>query len=85
MTPKFRSVAIFAITDLKILQHYVYNSFHMPSLQASIVIMHDISWFLSLPTVCGLRWLTTTFRNPFTVPSSKVNCNYSKILDNRAF
>ena len=34
------------------------------------ILQLNISWFLALPTVCGLGWLTTTFRNRLSVPSS---------------
>jgi hypothetical protein len=30
-----------------------------------------MSWFWGWPTVCGLGWLTTTFRNALSVPSSR--------------
>jgi hypothetical protein len=33
-----------------------------------------VSWFLSLPTVCGLGLLTTTFRKCLLAPSSRINC-----------
>ena len=35
--------------------------------------------FLGHPR-CGLSWLTTTFRNSLSVPSSKVNCNVIVII-----
>ena len=44
---------------------------------------NGIFWFLGLPTVFGLGWLTTTFRNSLSVPSSNVNFNYSEGLGTR--
>jgi hypothetical protein len=44
---------------------------------------NGISWFLGLPTVCGLGWLRTTFRNSLSVPSLNVNFNYSEGVGTR--
>jgi hypothetical protein len=37
----------------------VSSSFHRVS--------NDVSWFLGFSTVCGVGWLTTTFRNSLSV------------------
>lgn len=48
-----------------------------PSQLTTNTLLHESSWFLGVPTVRNLHWLTTTtFRDSMSVPSSKVNYNW---------